>query len=677
MASKKTSSTQAHRSEFSLRGIAGWAAPYLAPWLISAMAMPVALLAHIRWGHDAAMAPILTLIASGLTLAVYHGWSKRHRATRTAATAFTGFLSGWTVFAIATDPLANAVFNAYLLGSVALSVMLCAVRAGLLVPHAHDEADKATGRADKIPNRLADAANAFRGGRVKDVKQDPRGTAVKVQLKGGNTASDLQSQRENAASALSLDKDQITVTGVRGRADQAVLTFTALDDPQTRAPVWHGPSIPGGSVGDGPLRYGLRSDGVDQGIWVCGAEDDGLGEPRPLAACLTTGMTGSGKTQTVRTIIVDGRWRVDFVPVVGDAVKPDQSFGDIADTLAIFAKTKPDVLRLIRNIPQAVSYRQTLLANLTRSDGQRGYDQWEPECWALHKVPLVFLDLEEATEVLTDESEDMDRAVRTCRSVGIFLNVSLQTAPYDNIPRKTRGQFAQAIAHGCDEQQDAKFALSAATREAGADPTQWKNTVPGAQYSELVHVPAQEWSIKGRSLRISRARIRMELDESRDAGIWAELDEGTYKCLAAGIGAGQGAPGQETKEADGDEAATDLTRVKTDEGDEIDVTQPLAPSSRTEPFVLVPPHRDVPAEQARAVVAGRLADLERGGQDEITFTDVSDLVGPTGKGAAWLYKELNRLVDSGRLEVMTGGKRKAFRIKPEQQPLSVVNGRFR
>jgi hypothetical protein len=592
------------------------------------------------------------------------------------ATAFTGFLSGWIVFAIATDPLANAVFNAYLLGSVALSTVLCAVRAGLLVPHGHDEADKATGRADKIPNRLANAANAFRGGRVKDVQEDPQGSTVRVQLKDGHTPEDIRAQRGSAASALALSKDQITVTGVTGRDDQVNVRFTALDDPQAKAPVWHGPSIPGGSVGDGPLRYGMRSDGVDMGIWVCGAEDDGLGEPRPLAACLVTGMTRAGKTETVRTIIVDGRWRTDFVPVVGDATKPDQSFGDIADTLAIFAKTKPDVLRLIRNIPDAVSYRQTLLANLTRSDGQIGYKQWEPECWTLHRVPLVFLDLEEATEVLTDESEDMDRAVRTCGSVGIFLNVSLQTAPYDNIPRKTRGQFAQAIAHGCKEDQDAKFALSSETREAGADPTQWKNTVPGAQYSELVHVPASEWPIKGRSLRMTQARIRLELDESRDAGYWAELDEGTLRCLGAGIVAGQGDPEPQAEQGD-DEAAGDLTAVKTEEGEEIDVTQPIPESKHAGSFQLVPRRPVADPEKSRAAMARRLAELEREDRLEITFDDVAGLVGPVGQSRQWVYKELNRLVETGRLELMSGGKRKAFRIKPEQQPLAAVNGRFR
>jgi hypothetical protein len=636
--------------------------PHMVPWSISAAAMPAALVTHIAVQGDGSMVALMGAGSVGLTLYVRATWARRHELTRALATVFTGAVTGWFTLASATDPLNPEMVKVWAFGTVVLS-LAWNLRHGAM--SAHHDTDKAEGHKDPLFQRVS----ALAGARTKKVKESGNRVEAKVQLKpGDSTVEDVTAARAHIASAVGMDPNEVTVTGVRGRGDQVTLAFEPEEDANA-VMLWNGPSRPGQSVAAGPLVYGGRRDGSDMAIWMGGDDESG----RPSGHTLVTGVPNSGKTEGVKTIIIDGRSRIDFCAVVGDPDKFEQSFGEIADTLSIAAKGPAQVMRLIKNLPDAIRYRAERLGTLPRSDGTVGYGQWEPECWTLHGIPFVMIDIEEAATVLSSSDDDFDTAVRTARSVGFAIFASMQTAHNQNIDRRTRGLFANALAFGCREDYDAKFTLSATTREAGADPTKWGADFPGKHYAESIGTDRTLWAVEGRALRLTRTQKRAELDASRP--FWAVLDPGTAMCLGAGIQVPDSkltaglppvpldvpAPDEDPVnwygETDNDrEQALDLTAVPDEDGALIDVTEPIPDPGFAGSFSLRPEPAGgrMSTADARAALEAKIDELEAGGAAEITFEALSELPGITGRTRQWVYAELKRLTEAGRLETSNG-----------------------
>lgn len=645
--------------------------PYVVPWVLSALAMPVALLARWRWGHDPRMTMVMGAAAAVLIMVTYVTWGVRHTHTRAMAASYAGFVLGWIVFAASGDPLSRGLVDAWIMIVVVSSVSWDIRYAARTVPHEEDTS------GDKEDNVLFRKIKSLNGARTRKIDESvPGRIQASVELKPGESSvSSVQRDREQIASLVGMGTDDVTVTKADGREDHVLLSFQFANGLR-RSVYWTGPSFPGGSVADAPLRPGIRADGKDLALWVCG--DPNCNPVRQLVHALASGVTGSGKTETVKTIILDGRWRRDFVPVVADPAKFGQSFGEIAEALSLIADGQEMCERLVRNIPDAIAYRAQLFGELTRSDGTRGYSQWEPELWTLHGIPLVFIDLEEAADMV---DADLDEPVRKARSVGIFLWVSLQTAIFSNLDRKSRGQFGQSACHGMNEMTDAKFGLSAHTINAGADPTKWGADSAGSLYAEFTGTPKNEWPVDAKSYAwgtnesSSRAARRAEWQASRDAGVWASMDDGTAAYLGAGLltpeqwlNPGQDDDREIPKElmstperSDGDtEVSAPAQTAQTANG--ADVTQSIAPPKHDVVFDLgIKKDTEVSTEAARKIVEDRIDDLEAKGKDVVGYKDLSDLAAVVGRDRSWLYKELKRLCETGRLQE---GIKPPYRINP-------------
>jgi hypothetical protein len=631
------------------------------PWAITASAMPAAMAAHFAVQGD----PLL-IAGMGAGSAVLTGltsltWRNRHEYTRTLATVFTGAVTGWFTLAASGNPLDPEMVKLWALGAPILS--LCWNVRHFAFSPAH-EADKAAKQKDPLFERVS----ALAGGRSRKIKEDGSRIEATVQLKPGEgTADEVVAARKHIASAVGLGVDDVTVTPVKGHGDRVHLAFQPSEEANA-VRVWAGPSMPGRSVADGPLVYGGRADGTFMGVWMCGDDETS----RPLGHYLITGAPNAGKTEALKVIIVDGRTRRDFCAVVGDPDKFEQSFGEIADTLSIAAKGPAQVKRLVANLPDAIRYRAELLGTLERSDGTTGYPQWEPECWTKHGIPIVLVDIEEAATVLSSVDEDFDTAVRTARSTGIVIVASMQSAHSQNIERKTRGLFANALTFGLMEDYDVKFALSSSTREAGADPTKWGADQPGKHYAEVIGTPRELWAVDGRAFKLSRAQKRAELEAG--AGQAATLDPGTAAALGAGIDVRHPAPGPAEPgddrpdpfaEPEEEDQVRDYLAVITEEDGSVDITQAIPAPSSTEPFRLR--GKELGTEEARAILAERLDVLEQEGTMEISYDNLRDLPETVGRTRQWVYAELKRLTETGRLEAMDG--KPPYRIRRQ-----VING---
>lgn len=618
------------------------AAPYVAPWLLTLAAFPVAVAIHFTVGGDGRWMAVLGVVFTAMTYGTWQTWKGRKQDTRTTATLFVGLLLGWVAFAGTGTPWAGDMLKAWVIGSVSLSSFWMIRHAGTNGGHERDRAGETTG------TWLGDKISAFKNSKVapRDVTVSQDELRLRHHLDAPSTVGDAQRTRDQVAAVAGVDKDQVKILRVPGHEGIADVVLTRRSD--TSKPVgYRGPSAPGQSCAAAPLYLGRRTDGSDILWWMAGNPDPE--HPRPVAHSKTTGVTGSGKTETICTAILDMRWRTDIVPVVGDPAKFQQSFGDIEEVLGLAAKNKAEVFQLFENLAgPVIEYRSDLLGNLERPDGTRGYKQWEPECYTLHGVPFLFVNIEEAADVIMERDEEVYEAVRKLRSLGIKLNISMQTMPHDDIPRKVRGQFVESLAHGQNEYQDAKYSLSTESLDAGADPTKWKNDAPGSLYAEVVGTEKVHWPTDGRAIYMKPAEKAFSIEGSRQ--FWAEMDEGTYERLAFGIDP-RFMPVDEDADLEEDDFEEDEEVMSPFEGvSGADPNQPLTPprpgldiSFSDEPKV------SLSTEEARARLMNRLEVLARGGHRDITYDDLADIPAEVGKTPGWVYNNLNLLVEAGVL----------------------------
>lgn len=633
--------------------------PYVAPLALTVSAMPVATAIHFTVGSDGRWMSVLGCFSTLLTYNVWRTWKGRSQDTRMMATLFTGAVLGWVNLAASGVPWEGDMLKSWVVGGTCLSLAWMSRHAGLTGGHEKDRSGDSDG------TWLGKKITAFKNSKVApgDVTVSPDELRIRHHLDAPTTVGDAQRTRDQVAAVAGVDKDQVKILRVPGREDIADVVLNRRAD--TSQPVkYRGPSAPGQSCAAAPLWIGRRTDGSDILWWMAGSTDPA--NPRNVAHSKTTGVTGSGKTETVCTAILDMRWRTDIVPVVGDPAKFQQSFGDIEEVLGLAAKNKNEVFQLFENLAgPVIQYRSDLLGSLVRSDGGTGYKQWEPECYTLHGVPFLFVNIEEAADVLMERDEEVYEAVRKLRSLGIKLNISMQTMPHDDIPRKIRGQFVESLAHGQNEYQDAKYSLSTESLEAGADPTKWASTSAGSLYAEVTGTEKTHWPVDGRAAYMSPAE--KEFSKSGSRQFWAEIDPGTYERLAFGIDPAF-MPADEDPELSTDAYLDDDEEMEVEGGMSpyagvpgVDPNEPLSPPPAGLGGFLfsdAPKPAAMSTEDARARLMNRLEILARGGQMDITFEDLADIPSEVGRTAGWVYNTLNLLVEAGVLRAFQPPKGK-------------------
>lgn len=628
-----------------LRGYALFNVPervtsYVLPWAIVAAVWPLTAVLHFAIalnGHSELWMAFLTCGFVYLGYTTWKNWAVRRQETRTMVTVFTVAVLTWAVFAVAIRPWQGDVALSWALGGLVLCAAWCIRHAALSGVRDVDKSAETSGN-----DGLLAKVRAFKDAKVNKVTEKPDELRARVHLDAPTTAKEAQDAREQIAAVAGVGADQVKVLKVPGHEGQVDVAFTRAPD-KVKPVVWTGPRHLGKSIADAPIWLGQRTDGSDIDWWIVGSEDDE--NPRPLAHTKCTGMTGAGKTETICTAILQMRERTDVVPVVGDPAKFQQSFGDIEEVLGLAAKTREDTEQLVRNLVPLIEYRAGLFGALTRADGRVGYKQWVPELYTLHGIPAIFLDIEEAADVLMVVDEEADEAMRKLRSIGVHFCASMQTMPHDNIPRKTRGQFAQSLAHGQKEYQDAKYALEAETLEAGADPTKWANNAPGSLYAEVTGTDKAHWPVDGRAPRVKVVDREEMIRLTRP--FWAEWDEGSYRILAAGVVDEQAVTTPLEGTVDDDFAQ--VRELNTVGADGIDTGEPLAPPRGPGLTFTGPAREQMTDEDARAEMLNRLNILSSSNETVVTFQALEDIPELTGKPRGWVYDQLERLADDGVL----------------------------
>lgn len=431
------------------------AAPLLPPWACVAVALPVALGAHERFGDSPWTTVGLTLGGVILTTVTWHYSSARAVVTRVHGVLTTGLAAGWLT-AAAICGMSTSILNMYLLGG-SLLALTWNLR----------HATRNTGRGE---GSESDGGLFEKVGLAKTLMRrlhvEPNKVTTELQLPRGElNADDVVKARGKLASALSVPVNGVRVTPDRDHHDRAHVTVVPVDALR-KPPVYTGPSSPGGSMRE-PLHVGIYEDGATASILAAAANPR---EGRNLSHLLLVGTSGAGKSLLARYTLAEIGTRRESTIWAIDVVKRRQTLGCAEPALDWFATDRDEAYAMIDCLPEVIGARTDYLAS-------RGLDNWEPGCGLNH----LTLWIEEFAPVLRD-LETFTDVTATARSAGMWIVLSGQRVTFDNLPTSVRNNINDTLCMGVKDAHEADYALGSEMIQAGAAPQSWGNQQPGMAY---------------------------------------------------------------------------------------------------------------------------------------------------------------------------------------------------
>jgi hypothetical protein len=500
--------------------------------------------------------------------------------------------------------------------------------------------------------------------RAKSVEAGPNKVSARLQLPPGETTvEDVQKATDRLAGALRLHKGAVRVAGDPEDLSQATMTVVPVDLLTTPQP-WPGPSAPGGSIAQ-PIVTGLYEDAEPIQLFLPGDK----AAHRNATHLGVMGMNGSGKTVFGKLSWTEMLTRRDVCLIVLDPSKGEQSVGFLSGKAHLVLGEKA-CREFVKKIPAAITEHANQL-------GRWGYDQWTPEVFERHGLPLVVVWVEEAPRVLQD-AQTLTRIAQEARSAGMPLVLSLQKATYRQMPTDIRSQLGAVACFGVNDLEDAAYLLSEDTIDAGARPDRWRNRRPGAMYLEGPGIAEDRFPIPARTFTATDEQLREDITAC-DA-----IRAGLHPITAHALGLPQhpaALPSDITEESvmvitdanpprTSDYAAAGLADLETMPLPEDDETLAELPGD-PEPDLTVDPDAELPIDpelefpdgrptrrQALAMVRSAIEELAAAGRNPFTIRDLPDPEPTLGRGRQWLSGELARLARDGVLEIV-GGDEKA------------------
>lgn len=458
-----------------------WLTPYLLP--ACGMVALVVVSAACRWawaGRGAAPWAALGMAAVTALVALVARVAARPRGALTAhvAVGAVSMCGAWWIAATFAG-LGPVTLSLWCLLTVAVSAAHAVMR---LLRHA------GTDTVDGMDS-LARAVRA--AARVRKVRASGRRIQADIEAPDGLDAFLADMPPERLAARLDMPPGSVRVTPSPRSARRATVEVSPLSGLDSPLP-WPGPSRPGASIVE-PTVVGEHADGQPARLWLAGDPDMGL----PGCHVLVTGMTGSGKTSTLRVLSAEILSRSDAQMWFADPVKREQTYGPLAHGLTRTADTPERAARMLADLARHV------IPERTRHLGERDLDAWTPGCG----LPFLVVVVGEAGQVVAG-SADFVAAAEAGRSAGVCLVLDMQRPTHDRLPVSARANLSARLVHGCRDAAEAKLALPAEAIEAGAHPHRWQNRRPGMFYLAAPGVEEDRQSLPARAYQASRSQLR-------------------------------------------------------------------------------------------------------------------------------------------------------------------------
>ncbi|WP_230519797.1 conjugal transfer protein TraB [Salinispora arenicola] len=614
------------------------AVPYLVCPAGCLLAWPAAAAAHHWWGTNPWAAAGLTAAGGGLTALTWAAGRARGVIRQRISALLTASGSLWMLGATIAGPWDRPWLDLWAGGSLTASVAVAVMRL-MSKANPDEQPTRTTGGG------LADAVAALKDARIGRPSVDGAKVKARVAMPHGDTLADVEGSRDAIASALDVAPSAVRVHRDPDSVRTGRIEVVPVD--QLRDTIaWGGPSAPGRSVGDAPLRFGVAEDGETVGLWLTGRPG-----VRPATHVRATGMTGSGKTEWALVVMTDYLTRADGALVVVDTVKRDQTVKPVKDGLTLLI-TEDDHAEAFFDI-----LADKVIPARTEALGREDLTEWMPGCSLSHLLVWV-----EESAAWSGHPALVQVAERA-RSAGICLVLSQQRWTHDRAPTSLRSQFATNVCFGIDSRDDPTLALTAETVDAGASPETWGSSRPGYLYIESPGVPTGRWPIPCRSELAQRDDLAAAVTgwtQVRQA-----LDPVTARALTPAMPTTTTPAPSPAADDDQEEEVPALAARPgvnlNDPPDDIDPAKELDTTPTPRRFSLALPQQSNP-EQARTLLREHITTLAAHGETEVRPADLGDVLAATGYTAKWLSKALAELTAGNQPLLMAINRNGRYRI---------------
>jgi hypothetical protein len=465
--------------------------PYLLPWAAAFALLILAVAVRFGLAQDSMSwywSAFVVIVYTGLTYVTWRASRARGALACGLATGGMALASAWSWYMAGAPGLSWRPFVIY----AGLAIVFCAGANMFVVfsrrgGESEDMHDKVTGAVTKMRN-------------INEIESRDGQVVARYEMEPGTPAADLQKDAASLASLYGVAPDGVRVLPDRDNARVGELRVSPTN-PLRHPQPWPGPSIRTGGSPMDPVRVGIRRGGQPQQLWLPG--DPKVG--RNASLIQVTGMSGAGKTEFIRYLLVEGvlsRGMPDEIEYwYGNSRKADQEPEWVEQGAARFERDRKGVAAMLRDLRDEAPQRARIL-------GQRGLDQWQPGCGLAFR--LVVLD--EFADVASDVERLLVDLAETLRSLGVVLLCGFQRASGDRFPTSARSNFGSHVCFGVKDDMDASMALPDEVLEAGAQPWIWGNKVPGMCYLTAPGVPEDLWTDEARTYKPNRELL----------GKWAE-----------------------------------------------------------------------------------------------------------------------------------------------------------
>ncbi|KAB2347376.1 DNA translocase FtsK [Actinomadura rudentiformis] len=296
---------------------------------------------------------------------------------------------------------------------------------------------------------------------------------AELDVPDGKTVDDVQKKVPALEAAAGVPSGTFQVAPNVDNAGKA--HFITVDPRTMRRPIrWPGPYLPGRSMGD-PLRPGLWQD------------MEPVLHTLPGHHVQMMGMSGAGKS-------IGGAWnylaeiitRFDGAVLAADITKGEQTLGPLRPALHRFETTAPGARSLLYDVRGELQERTNWLA-------ARGFQKWVPGCGLTYWI-IWWEEFPDIYDTFSDKDEETFKStVRTTRSGGASMFLSLQRSDFTQMPTFARGQLAK-MCFGVADDYEASFGLSDRQKAAGASPELWQNHPEhqGKAYLDAPSIPEEK-----------------------------------------------------------------------------------------------------------------------------------------------------------------------------------------
>ncbi|MFJ2203312.1 FtsK/SpoIIIE domain-containing protein [Streptomyces violaceusniger] len=662
--------------------LVGKALPYTTPWVSAATLPPVAGWAtNTMWGGDPVTAGLVSaglavggVVLSAVTWQAAGGSNKFREIRRVQATASVAAGMGWLTCATAAGPFGHPLMDLWLLGG---GLFAASWNVRQLMRNAHDETE-----GSESGGGLAALADAIGWEKVRvkkdKVKGSGKGTVTApVAVEAGGTIADVQSTTAKVAAAFQVPPSGVVVTPDPENAAEGTVSLRVAD--LLKDGVEFAPPRELGMLPTEPVPVGLYADGE---VWVLDPFSAAI-----LQHVLVMGVTGAGKSEFLRSLVVHLATRRQMTIFLVDLAKGRQTVGHIADGIDWLIQDAKTAKRLLKSLPAAIKARGDVLAD-------EGLDQWSPES----SLNAMLVWIEEAADVA--DFNDLDEIARKARSVGIWLGISLQRATWKNLDTDVRANLQGAVCFGVDDAGDAGFCLPDRVIDAGAIPA-WGSDRPGYAVATGMGIPESRWTTEVRSgltdreelaaLVAAAAPYRDPLDETTATALGQAYAQRAHRgtnrttpgvpeaapaalapapapaaAIPAPAVAASGPGHDDSMEDDMSDLEGAAAEEIQDAYDEVMAAIPADPEPDAD-YAHLRLEDDVPeaepdsgiefevpdrptTEEARHILYIELDGWMRGGRLEFEPADLAPATAAAGRKRPWLQGELKRLTELGVLQ---------------------------